>query len=180
MRSRRYRLGAAAGILIATGMLAVMLGSTASASGRIASASKHATMSTMEIRTGHAHSAPARPRRSSNLSYHGGVGGIGVETAPKVYVVFWGSQWTGNDPSGEASTVTSFLSGAGGSSWLNSVTQYCQGVASGTISCGSSGQHAGNPASMYGGSWSDNGSAAPSSPTQSSLAAEAVRAAAHF
>src|SRR5690349_16837485 len=38
---------------------------------------------------------------SNNLTYHGGVGGIGVETAPKVYVVFWGSQWS-DDPSGEA------------------------------------------------------------------------------
>src|SRR5438309_11454915 len=27
----------------------------------------------------------ARPTHSSNLYYHGGVGGIGVETAPKVY-----------------------------------------------------------------------------------------------
>jgi len=37
---------------------------------------------------------------SNNLSYHGGVGGIGVETAPKVYLVLFGSQWT-NDPSGK-------------------------------------------------------------------------------
>src|SRR5215467_6768536 len=38
----------------------------------------------------------------SELSYHGGIGGIGVETAPKVFLVLWGSQWNGNDPSGEA------------------------------------------------------------------------------
>jgi len=117
---------------------------------------------------------------SVNLSYHGGVGGIGVETAPKVYLVLWGSQWTGNDPSGEAGTFTNFLNGVGGSSWLNSVTQYCQGVASGTIFCNGAGQAAGNPSHILAGSWSDNGSAAPSRPTQSQLAAEAVRAAAHF
>ncbi len=179
MRSKRY-LVVAAGVLVASGVLAVMLGSSASASGRNAIASTHAAMSVMTTVQAHARQPARHGGGGTNLSYHGGVGGIGVETAPKVYVVFWGSQWNGNDPSGEASTVTSFLSGAGGSSWLNSVTQYCQGVASGTISCGSSGQHAGNPSSLYGGSWSDNGSAAPSSPTQNQLAAEAVRAAAHF
>jgi hypothetical protein len=122
----------------------------------------------------------ARPTHSNNLAYRGGVGGIGVETAPRVYLVLWGSQWTGNDPSGEAGLLQSFFGSAGSSSWLNSVTQYCQGVATGTVTCGSSGQHAGNPAGLYVGSWSDNTSAAPSSPTQSQLAAEAVRAAAHF
>src|SRR6266576_1162733 len=122
----------------------------------------------------------ARPNRTNNLVYHGGVGGIGVDTTPKVYLVLWGSQWTNNDPSGEASRVQSFLQGVGGSSWLNSVTQYCQGVAVGTIFCGSGGQHAGNPSGILAGTWSDNGSAAPSSPTQSQLAAEAVRAAQHF
>src|SRR5438874_447804 len=101
----------------------------------------------------------ARPSRSNNLSYRGGVGGIGVETTPKVYLVLWGSQWNNNDPSGEASTVQSFLQGVGGSSWLNSVTQYCQGIATGTIFCGSSGQHAGNPSGILAGTWSDNGSA---------------------
>jgi serine protease len=123
---------------------------------------------------------PARPTRGAiNLSYHGGVGGIGVETAPKVYLVLWGSQWT-NDPSGEAPLLQSFYSGVGGSQWLGSVTQYCQGVASGTVTCGSSGQHAGNPAGIYAGTWPDSASAAPSSPSQSQLAAEAVKAAAHF
>ena len=122
----------------------------------------------------------ARPTRSNNLVYNGGVGGIGVETSPKVYLVLFGSQWNSNDPSSESARVQSFLQGVGGSSWLNSVTQYCQGVASGTIFCGSGGQHAGNPAGILAGSWSDNGSAAPSSPTQSQLAAEAVRAAQHF
>jgi hypothetical protein len=121
----------------------------------------------------------ARHTRSNDLAYNGGVGGIGVETAPKAYLVLWGSQWS-NDPSGEASTVQSFLQGVGGSSWLNSVTQYCQGVAVGTIFCGTSGQHAGNPSNILAGTWNDNGSAAPSSPTQSQLAAEAVRAAQHF
>ena len=115
---------------------------------------------------------------SNNLSYHGGVGGIGVETAPKIYLVLWGSQWS-SDPSGEAAILESFYQGVGGSSWNNSVTQYCQGVASGTITCGSSGQHAGNQSGIYAGVWADT-TTAPSRPSQSQLAAEAVAAAAHF
>ncbi len=117
---------------------------------------------------------------TNNLLYQGGKGGIGVETAPKVYLVIWGSQWNGNDPSGEAALLDSFLNDAGGTSWLNSVTQYCQGVASGTEFCNGSGTAAGNPSTMYQGVWYDIGSAAPNRPKQSDLAAEAVRAAAHF
>jgi hypothetical protein len=122
---------------------------------------------------------------ANDLSYHGGTsdgtaGAIGVETAPKVYLVFWGSQWNNNDPSGEAALLQSFLNGAGGSSWLNSVTQYCQGVASGTFFCPSGSQFAGNQNNILAGVWFDNASSAPSHPRQSQLANEAVRAAGHF
>ena len=117
---------------------------------------------------------------STNLTYHGGVGGIGVETAPKIYLVLWGSQWNNNDPSGEAATLESFIGSIGGSSWFNSVTQYCQGVASGTTFCNGAGTPAGNQPNMYAGVWADNGSATPNSPSQSQIAAEAVRAAQHF
>jgi serine protease len=135
----------------------------------------------MEIlRPPHANGAGHGHGGGSNLSYRGGVGGIGVETAPRLYVVYWGSQWNGNDPSGEASILQGFYGAAGGSRWLNSVTQYCQGVASGTVFCNGAGQAAGNPSNNYAGSWSDNGAPATSHPTQSQLAAEAVRAAAHF
>jgi serine protease len=120
----------------------------------------------------------ARPTKSSNLYYHGGVGGVGVETSPTVYLVLWGSQWS-SDPSQEATLLESFLGDVGGSSWLNSVTQYCQGVATGTVTC-TSGQRAGNPSPVYAGVWPDNAAPAPSHPGQSDLAGEAIRAAAHF
>jgi len=130
------------------------------------------------------HAKPARPTHTNNLSYHGGVsdgsGTIGVETAPKVYLVLWGSQWNNNDPSGEASILQNFFSGVGGSSWFNSVTQYCQGLASGTYYCNGAGTPAGNPTGIFGGVWADNASAAPHRPSQSQLAGEAVRAAQHF
>jgi len=130
--------------------------------------------------------APAGPggggaaSTTSNLSYRGGTGGIGVETAPKVYLVLWGSQWNHNDPSGEAAILEAFYTGVAGSTWLGSVTQYCQGVASGTIFCNNAGTPAGNPSSIYAGVWADSNSAAPSHPRQSQLAAEAVSAAQHF
>jgi len=117
---------------------------------------------------------------SKNLSYHGGTGGIGVETSPKIYLVLWGSQWNNNDPSGEANILQNFYSGVGSSSWLNSVTQYCQGVASGTMFCNGAGTAAGNPSGMLAGVWYDNAASAPSRPSQSQLAAEAVKAAEHF
>ena len=171
--SRRYLCGALVGVLATAGAL------TAAASAAPAGSQVQAKPSMMRIFNGKP-SKPVRPRRTNNLYYHGGVGGIGVETAPKVYLVLWGSQWN-SDPSGESAILQNFFSDVGGSSWLNSVTQYCQGVASGTITCGSSGQHAGNPAGIYPtSSWGDNTSAAPTHPTQSQLAAEAVRAAGQF
>ncbi len=73
----------------------------------------HPTVEAMERdRAGHRRTA------SNNLTYHGGIGGIGVEAAPRVYVVFWGSQWS-SDPSNEAAIVQDFLNGVGGSSWLD-------------------------------------------------------------
>jgi len=110
------------------------------------------------------------------LAYGGGQ----IQTAGMVFLVYWGSQWNHNDPSGEAPRQQSFFNGAGGSSWNNSVTQYCEGVAAGTTRCGSSGTPVGNHAGALAGSWFDNASAAPSHPTQAQIAAEAVRAAAHF
>jgi serine protease len=137
-----------------------------------------------------AHGRPGGGGGSNNLYYHGGIGGIGVETAPKVYLVLWGAQWNSNDPSGEAGILENFYNGVGGSGWLNSVTQYCQGLASGTIFCNGGGAAAGNPSGTlfprdsttgaWVNVWYDNASAAPSRPSQSQLATEAVRAAAHF
>ncbi len=118
---------------------------------------------------------------SANLYDHGGTNGVGVETgADRVYLVYWGSQWNNNDPSGEAAIQQNFFNGVGGSSWNNSVTQYCEGVSSGTYFCNGSGTAATNPKGVLAGVWYDNASAAPSKPTQSQLASEAVKAAGHF
>jgi hypothetical protein len=144
----------------------------------------HATLDEMKrFRETHPNARPGQVQAAStanDLYYHGGVGGIGVETAPKIYLVLWGSQWNGNDPSGEAGILENLYNGVGGSSWLNSVTQYCQGVASGTYYCNGAGTAAGNKTGIFAGVWADNASSAPSKPRQSQIAAEAVRAAAHF
>ena len=104
---------------------------------------------------------------TSNLTYHGGP----IQTNPKMYVVFWGSAWNGSgDPSGVASRMKSFLGIIGGSRWLNSVTQYTQ----------SDGQHVGNQTGSFVGSYVDTTSSPPSRPSQSQLAAEAAKAAAHY
>jgi hypothetical protein len=119
-----------------------------------------------------------KPTRSKQLTFHGGNPGV-VKGTDKVYLVAWGSGWS-SDPSGEVALLQDFFGKVGGSSWNNSVTQYCDGVATGTISCGTSGNHAVNPnGSLLGGTWADP-NAAPAHPTQSDLAAEAARAAAHF
>lgn len=166
---RRYLCGALVGVLATAGAL-----TAAAASATPASSHATAKPSVMRIFNGKP-SKPAKPSRSNNLFYHGGVGGIGVETAPRVYLVLWGSQWS-SDPSGEAGILQNFLGHVGGSSWLNSVTQYCQGVPTGTITCGQ-GQHAGNPNAIYVETVTDDTAPAPSSPTQSQLAAEAVKVA---
>jgi hypothetical protein len=108
--------------------------------------------------------------KSKNLSYGGGTNGIGVERAPKIYLVLWGSQWNNNDPSSEEVILQSFCTGVGGSSWLNNVTQYCQGVVPGTVFCNGGGMPAGNQNGMLAGIWYDSSSAAPSHPKQSQLA----------
>jgi hypothetical protein len=105
---------------------------------------------------------------TSPLLYNGGP----IQTAPHMYVVFWGSSWNTStgDPQGVASRMKSFLSIIGGSSWLNSVTQYTQ----------SGGAHVGNAAGSFIGSYVDTTSSPPSRPSQSQMAAEAAKAAAKY
>ena len=121
------------------------------------------------------------------MTYHGGQ----VQTAQKVYVVFYGNQWGSagtnglptNDPSGEAPLYTKFISSlyGAGDNWSTSTIQYCSGVAVGTVNCGTAGTHVTHPASSpLAGTWVDNGIKAPSRPSNSQLAAEAARAGSHF
>jgi hypothetical protein len=83
-----------------------------------------------------------------------------VETAPRIYVDFWG--WTA-DPAGEQSYLTSFLSSVGSSSWLKTVRQY-----------------GAKTAPVLAGQWTDTGNSPASSPTATAIGDEASVAAVHF
>ena len=83
---------------------------------------------------------------ANNLTYQGGVDGVGVTTGtPRVYVVFWGNWGTqgtngqgyatfSNDPTGVAPYLQAFFAGLGnnGETWSGVMTQYCEGVAVGS------------------------------------------------
>src|SRR5581483_4319667 len=131
------------------------------------------------------------------LQYGGGVGGVGVTTgAPRVYIVFWGSQWgtqstnsqgyvtLSGDPNGAAPVLQAFFKGlgTGGETWSGVMTQYCQGVSTGTTTCPSGNtQHVGYPTGgALAGVWVDESSAAPAQATGNQIGTEAVNAAAHF
>ena len=121
--------------------------------------------------------AAPRQAASTPLTYQGG----NVETtSPKVYISWWGSQWnagftTGGYSSAKAQTyVTDFFSNVGGSGWNNIDSQYCQGVAVGTINCGTSGTHITNAIGQLAGTWTDTTSL-PRRISQSSIASAAVR-----
>lgn len=133
---------------------------------------------------------------ASNLAYNGGTDGIGVTTgAEKVYLVFWGSQWgtagtdsAGNttlsgDPNGAAPYLQRLYQGLGTDSelWSGTLTQYCEGVATGSQACPGNSSHVAYPTGgALAGVWEDSSAAAPASATASQISAEAVAAAAHF
>jgi serine protease len=177
MTVRRQRFLALA---VGLGLALASVGATTASSGSVPGREIYMPTRGMVEKAGH-----GRPTRSNNLSYGGGVSIGGVNTGvvtgtAKVYLVLWGSQWS-SDPSGESALLQNFFGHVGGSSWNNSVTQYCQGVSAGTVFCNGAGTAAAN-GNVWATTqvWADNGSAAPASPTQSQLAAEAVAAAGHF
>ena len=62
---------------------------------------------------------------------------IGAIVNPKVVLVFWGSQWStaAGDPYGSANLLKNFFMNIGGSAWLNTVTEYCNGAPYGSSTC---------------------------------------------
>ena len=107
-------------------------------------------------------------------------GGGAIQTAPKVYIVFWG--WNGRDPSGQGPYQEQFFSGVGGSTWSASQTQYCDSTTVLGLLC-AGGNTVGNPNPVFvtiTNAWSDDVNAVPNSPDDSAIQAEAVRAASHF
>ncbi len=132
----------------------------------------------------------------NQLSFGGGVNGIGVATGvPRVYVLFWGSQWgsatTGSDgfvhlsgdPSGVAPRLQAMLAGLGtnGEQWSGVATQYCEGVAVGATTCPTNVAHIPMPANgVLAGVGLDASTPAPLQASDQALANEAGVAAASF
>jgi hypothetical protein len=125
----------------------------------------------------------ALPLSAANLSYNGGR----VFTVPSIFLIFWGPEWTSGFSTGGYSSsqaqayVNTFFGGVGASSWLNSTTQYCQGIGVGQQFCaGQPGaQLVTNLAGQLAGSWIDT-TAVPRQPSDSAIRAAAARGASHF
>ena len=140
--------------------------------------------------------ARALPASATDLNFGGGIGGVGVTTGlPRVYLVFWGTQWgtqgtngAGNatfsgDPQGVAPDMQAFFKGigSGGETWSGVMTQYCEGVATGSQSCSAGSSHVGYPSGgALAGIWEDTSAASPAASTGHQIAQEAVAAAVHF
>jgi serine protease len=140
---------------------------------------------------------------ANTLFYRGGTsssnqGNVGVTNAKvKVYLVFYGSQWGtqstnangdatfSGDPDGGAPVAQEMFKGIGGGElWSADLTQWCQGITSGSSSCPT-----GTAASSFvpymsggvlAGVWEDNTVASPATASGHQLALEAIKAAQHF
>lgn len=128
------------------------------------------------------------------IRYHGGVDGIGVTIGqPKIYLVFWGAQWGGENPAGSlhfggdhvgvAPRLAALFNGLGtnGELWSGVMTQYCEGVPAGSVVCPTSAPHVPYPnGSVLAGVWLDTALPAPVFATPYEIGAKAVEAAGHF
>jgi hypothetical protein len=140
--------------------------------------------------------ADANTVSPKDLHYGGGTAGVGVITGkPRVYLVFWGSQWgtegsDGNgyvaftgDPAGLAPALQAFFTGLGTGDelWSGVMTQYCEGVAVGAVKCLSTNTHVGYPlGGALAGVWEDTSVAAPANASAHQIGQEAVKAAQYF
>ncbi|HEY4457672.1 MAG TPA: hypothetical protein VGN81_25385 [Pseudonocardiaceae bacterium] len=109
-----------------------------------------------------AHRSPA-----DNMQYGGGP----IQLSPRVYLVFWGSQWDG-DTNGIPQYLANFFNGLGTSSdsWSTITSQYTDSNGNGPAFTGP----------VLAGSWVDDASAAPDNASGSDIAAEADNGASHF
>lgn len=135
---------------------------------------------------------------AQTLAFGGGVNGIGVTSGkPKVYLIFYGTQWgtKGADANGNLTFSTDTVGGApkiqnmfkglgtGSELWSGVMTQYCDGplVATNATTCPAGAPHVGYPTGgALAGVWFDNAAASPTAASAVQLATEAVKAASHF
>lgn len=209
MRNRYGRLIGLLALTMTTGVtVALSSGAARATSGGAASNSassgsapyRHGVVPPVGSSSGTSTAGAAQLGSTANdMTYGGGIAGVGVTTGPpRVYLVFWGSQWGSHgtrvvgtntydtysgDPQGMAPDLEAFFTGLGTNSetWSGVATQYCQGVAAGTVSCVSNAAHVGYPTGgAFAGAWEDTSSAAPNQATPAQLATEAENASGHF
>jgi hypothetical protein len=144
-------------ILGAAVLAAGLVGATAGAGQATAAGTHPAT----------AYAATRAAAAGENMVYGGGP----VQLHPKVYLVFWGSQWN-TDTNGIPAYLTSMFKGLGTSSdnWSTITSQYTDSTGAGPSFNGA----------VLGGVWMDNAKAEPSRPSASAVASEGNRGAAHF
>ncbi|MBV8445967.1 MAG: hypothetical protein JOZ92_08640, partial [Candidatus Dormibacteraeota bacterium] len=139
---------------------------------------RHGVVPSLTYEKAHIAAGDVIAASANNLQYGGGISGVGVTTgAEKVYLVFWGSQWGtqstngqgyatfSGDPDGYAPDIQAFMKGlgTGGETWSGVMTQYCQGVSTGSQTCPASSAHVAYPTGgALAGVWEDTSSAAPS------------------
>jgi hypothetical protein len=102
------------------------------------------------------------------LTYRGGA----VTRTPTIYVVYWGFNVSGSDPSGEQTYMTNFLKGVGHGAWLQTDHQYYQ-IVNGVQ------QKIKNPVGQLKGTWVDP-SSVPAAPSDTQIQTEARALATHF
>jgi hypothetical protein len=102
------------------------------------------------------------------LTYRGGP----VQVTPTVFLIFWNVAKYG-DRQGVEPLLTNYIGHMGGSAHNNIYVQYSEVVNGNTI-------YVTNPSNQYGGSWEDSTNLEPRHPTDSQIAAEAIRGVQHF
>jgi hypothetical protein len=176
MAARNLRIGAAATAALAATALA-MSGYTASAAGapetHYGAKALHPTAAT---------STAPRATGADTLTLQTSNATGSVSPNPKVYLVFWGSQWS-KDPAGVAPDLQGLFNGLYGSAdtWGTVMNQYCENAPKGISTCPAGATFVQHPTSSpLAGVWFDNAAAEPSKASTKALAAEAAKAATHF
>jgi hypothetical protein len=165
-RSTAFRRFAAGGAALALALS--LAGITAATSGGGASSSRTIFMPTVGHARGGRHGPPGGGgTKTVNLLYNGG----SVEVTPTVYLIYW--DWAGTNPDAE-SYVNDFFGVVGGSGWANIDTQYCEGTTTGAQTC-TTGTNITNNGGQVAKVITDDSNPVPTKPTQSQIAAEAVK-----
>lgn len=136
--------------------------------------------------------APPDTMGANDLLYHGGV----VQHFPHVYITYWGTEWKTGFTVGAMHYTqktamryeTTFFKHVGGSKWHGVQSQFCDGVAVGSISCGQGSNFVHNNKDVLKGVWIDPTPAPPSivatglaeNIVTDPIASEAVKASEHF